>query len=82
MRTTVTLEEDVAAKLQREVRRTGLPFKEVLNEAVRRGLMPPAVREVRESFQVRARSLGGLCPGVQIDNIAELLDQLEGPTAQ
>jgi hypothetical protein len=28
---------------------------------------------------VIARDLGGLRPGVQLDNVAELLDRIEGP---
>ena len=35
MRTTVTLDEDVAVKLRAEARRTGKPFKTILNECVR-----------------------------------------------
>ena len=38
MRTTLTLEPDVAARLKTEVRRTGRPFKVVVNEALKRGL--------------------------------------------
>lgn len=38
MRTTVTLDEDVAAALKRTARERGISFKEALNAAVRRGL--------------------------------------------
>ena len=37
MRTTLTLEEDVAAKLKAETRRTGRSFKETVNEILRLG---------------------------------------------
>lgn len=40
MRTTVTLDPDVQAMLQRAAHQTGRPFKRVLNEAVRAGLAP------------------------------------------
>lgn len=42
MRTTVTIDADTAALLQEEVARTGLSFKQVLNQAVRRALAPRA----------------------------------------
>jgi hypothetical protein len=38
MRTTVTLDPDVATLLRSEVRRRGEPFKRVLNNAIRAGL--------------------------------------------
>lgn len=38
MRTTVTLEDDVAARLRQRARERDLPFKVVLNEALRAGL--------------------------------------------
>ena len=40
MRTTLTLDDDVAAQLRRLARETGRPFKQVVNEALRAGLMP------------------------------------------
>lgn len=47
MRTTITLEPDVEQLLQRAVRERGMPFKRVVNDALRRGLrtgdaVPPA----------------------------------------
>ncbi|MGH7962252.1 MAG: CopG family transcriptional regulator [Candidatus Binatia bacterium] len=41
MRTTITLDQDVAAKLKAEARRSGKSFKETINEAIRRGLVAP-----------------------------------------
>jgi hypothetical protein len=38
MRTTLTLDDDVAAKLKAEQSRAGLPLKEIVNETLRRGL--------------------------------------------
>jgi hypothetical protein len=37
MRTTLTLDDDVAAKLKTEAQRTGAPFREIVNEVLRRG---------------------------------------------
>lgn len=78
MRTTLTLDEDVAAKLKAEARRAGRPFRDVVNEALRRGLATRPAVAARKPFRVRARDLG-LKPGLSLDNIAELLEETEGP---
>ena len=78
MRTTLTLDEDVAAKLKAEVRRSGNSFKQVVNEVLRRGLnsRPPTIPE--KPFPILARPLG-LRPGYSYDNVWELIEQIEGP---
>ena len=79
MRTTLTLDDDVAAKLKAEARRAGRPFRDVVNETLRRGLIMrrPAAR--REAFRITVRDLGNLRPGLSLDNVAGLVEQLEGP---
>jgi hypothetical protein len=78
MRTTLTLDDDVAAKLKAESRRAGLPFKEVVNETLRRGLASRRATGRGQAFRVTARDLGGLRPGLSLDNIGELIEQAEG----
>lgn len=80
MRTTLTLDEDIAAKLKAEVRRSGRPFKELVNEFLRTALNSRRRPAPAEPFRVRARALGTR-PGLAYDNIAELLEQIEGPAA-
>jgi hypothetical protein len=79
MRTTVTLDEDVAAKLKAEARRTGKPFKTVLNECLRVALSAGRGRARPAPFRIDPRDLGALRPGLSLDNVAELLDLVEGP---
>jgi hypothetical protein len=79
MRTTLTLDDDVAAKLKAESRRAGRPFKEVVNETLRHGLAVRSVAAKREPFKIKARDLGELRPGISLDNVAELIEQVEGP---
>jgi hypothetical protein len=79
MRTTLTLDDDVAAKLKAESRRAGRPFREVVNETLRRGLAHRRAQGARHAFKVTARDLGNLRPGLSLDNIAELIEQVEGP---
>lgn len=79
MRTTLTLDEDVAAKLQSESRRSGRSFREVVNETLRRGLAQRTASPAGVPFRVVTRDLGRLQPGISLDNVSELLDQVEGP---
>jgi len=74
----LTLDEDVAAKLKAEARKTGQPFKETVNVCLRAGLNlknPPKTAPV---FRVRPYDMG-LRPGVNLDKISTLLDEIEGP---
>ena len=77
MRTTLTLDLDVAAKAKRGAAQLNKPFKEVINAALRVGLdvvlAPPAAK----AYQTKGRSLG-LRRGFNYDNVSELLTAAEG----
>ena len=75
----MTLENDVAAQLRAEARRTGRPFKDLVNECLRRGLAQRDHSHTATSFSVKPRDMGPLQSGVSLDNVAELLERLEGP---
>lgn len=79
MRTTLSLDEDVASRLRSEVRRSGKPFKEVVNDCLRLALSKKRDRSVEPPFQVHARDMGALRPGLSLDNIGDLLEAAEGP---
>lgn len=79
VRTTLTLDEDVAAKLKAETRRSGKSFREVVNETMRRGLATRHATANRRAFKVETRDLGALRPGLSLDNIGEVIEQIEGP---
>jgi hypothetical protein len=79
MRTTLTLDDDVAAKLTAEARRSSRSFREVVNETLRRGLAHRAAAQPRRPFAVVTRDLGALRPGLRLDSIAGVLEQVEGP---
>jgi hypothetical protein len=78
MRTTLTLDDDVAAKLKTESQRAGRPFREIVNETLRRGLESRRATAQRRAFKVAARDLGNFRPGLSLDNIAELVEHVEG----
>ena len=73
MRTTITLEDDVAAALKRLDKRRGVKFKALVNEALREGIkrmMAPAKK--RGEYRTRSVELG-LCRAANVDNVAEIL---------
>jgi hypothetical protein len=82
VRTTITLDDDVAAKLRSLSRRSGRAFREVVNDVLRRGLARPPESRGRSPFRVVARDLGARRPGVSLDNVAELIERVEGPLAR
>ena len=78
MRTTLTLDDDVAALLERELRRTGQPLKTTVNDLLRSGLQQ-AVKPVKpKPFKVKARRIG-LPAEWTSGSISELIEMLEGP---
>jgi hypothetical protein len=77
VRTTLTLEPDVAQRVQEEVHRSRRSLKAVVNEALRAGLGMggPASRR-RGRFRVQAHSFG-FKPGIDQDRLNQLVDELE-----
>jgi len=76
MRTTLTLDDDLGARLEELARQTRRSFEDVVHEVLRRGLDAKAPQG--KPFEVRAYDMG-LRPGVQLDDIGALLEQLDGP---
>ncbi|MFN8185447.1 MAG: ribbon-helix-helix protein, CopG family [Gaiellales bacterium] len=74
MRTTVTLDPDIAARLRSIARERGLPFEEVLNDALRRGLGAAGVGS--RPYRVPTARLG-LRPGIDLDRALRLARELE-----
>ncbi len=78
MRTTVTLEKDVAvllARLRREQKKT---FKEIVNEALRLGLQRvTSSRKQQKTYVTHSLDLGHCLVG-NLDDIAEVLAIVEG----
>jgi hypothetical protein len=77
MRTTLTLDDGVAVQLERLRRARGASLKDLVNEALRRGLRDlSAPPRRRKAFRTRAFHLGK--PLISIDNVAEALAYPEG----
>lgn len=78
MRTTLTLDDDVAAKLDADARKSGRSFKETVNYYLRIGLSTHKQTKPARAFRVRARNLG-LRPGLNYDDVWGLIENVEGP---
>jgi Ribbon-helix-helix protein, copG family len=72
MRTTVVLDDDIAAAVAQLRRERGIGLSEALNQLARAGL---TVRHEREPFRQRTVALG---LKVDVTNVAEVLELLEG----
>jgi hypothetical protein len=79
MRTTLTIEKDVAARLEAEARRSGRPFNDVANECLRQGLAQRWPARAPSRFSVKARDFGAAHPDVSLDTTGALLQCVEGP---
>jgi len=76
VRTTLTLEPDLAKKLKDLAHRKGMSFKQTLNEVVRRGLASQAQQQPAEPYSVVPHR-GGFRPGIDPGKLNQLVDQLE-----
>lgn len=74
MRTTVTLDDDVAAKLKALARRKGIPFKKALNQAIREGLRGRRVPAPPPKAYTQAMNLR---PGINLDKALQLASAFE-----
>ncbi len=76
MRTTVSLDADVAAAVQRLREQRGIGLSDAVNELVRAGLVVPTQRSrfVQRTLPVELT--------VDVSNVAEALEQLDGPSSR
>jgi hypothetical protein len=77
MRTTLTLDDDVAAALTTAVKTRRRPLKSVVNEALRAGLAAMSKRAVARRTRTRGFNLGRSLAG-SLDNIEDVLSRVEG----
>jgi hypothetical protein len=76
MRTTLTLDPDVARMLEEEVHRARKPFKQVVNELLRRGLEPHTRKRDTKPYRVTPH-VARLLPGIDRGRLNALADELE-----
>ena len=76
MRTTIEFQKDTAAAIRRLRRETGMGVSEAVNELIRRGLL---ARHEAVPFVQKTHALG---LKIDVSNVAEALEVLEGPDAR
>ncbi len=79
MRTTLSLEDDLAQQLTEVARESHKPFKVIVNETLRRGLSELGPHQA--SFRVKAHA-GRLRPGIDDRRFNELAWELDEPAPQ
>jgi len=80
VRTTLTLDRDVAESLTKEMRRSGRGLKATINEALRRGLRVGGRTVRAPRFTVEPHAMG-IRQGVDLDRLNQLVDELEAEEA-
>jgi len=76
MRTTLSLDDDVAAQLEAWRTERDLSFKEAVNAALRRGLSELSRKRTRKPFRTKPIDMGH-CRFANLDNVWEVLDEVE-----
>lgn len=76
MRTTLTLDDDLAGLLKRRAREFGIPFKEAVNRTIRAG-MSDAGPTSRDAPPKTISHSFGFAPGIDLDKLGQLADELE-----
>jgi hypothetical protein len=79
MRTTLTIDDDVAGILKRHARELGVPFKEVVNRTLRAGLGEHAKPRRRTAPKTIPHAFG-FKAGIDLDKLNQLVDELEAET--
>jgi len=76
MRTTLTLDDDLAGILKEKAEELGISYKEIVNQTIRSGLGESTLRKTRKSPKTIPHSLG-FKPGIDLDKLNQLADELE-----
>ena len=76
VRTTLTIDDDLAELLKRRARELGLPFKHVVNRTLRAGLGEQA-KPRRHAAPKTIPHRFGFKPGIDLDKLNQLADELE-----
>lgn len=79
MRTTMTIDNDVFEKLQKRIKESGKPAKDIYNELLRSALLKPKIPQSQKKYKVRTfAGKSGLQTGFTWDlSNAEILNQLD-----
>ena len=77
MRTTLTINEDIARQLREIVHESGKSFKQVVNEALRAGIHNGKIAETARPYRLRPVAMGDVDDRYDLNKALELADRLE-----
>jgi hypothetical protein len=78
VRTTLTIDDDIAVLVEQEQRRSGASFKSTVNSLLLRGLNTRSNPEPKKPFVVTPIAMNtGL--GTRYQKVEDLIESLEGP---
>ncbi len=77
MRTTIVIDDDILDQAKAIAAKLDLPFRRVVNEALRSGLQAVEQSSKSRPYTTHPHKMG-LKAGRDLDNIGELLSQIEG----
>jgi hypothetical protein len=77
MRTTLTISDELDARLRKIAREQNRSYKEIVNEVIRHGLDRLEVAEPRPEYHVRTRDYE-FQPGIDRQKLNLLFDEIEG----
>lgn len=76
MRTTLTIDDDIAARIEEKRRRDGLSLKQIVNLLLREGLRSSRQNPGARPYRTKTHRLG-LRPGFDAARLNQLVDELE-----
>jgi hypothetical protein len=71
------LNDDLLSRAKAEAQRSGRTLTAVVEDALRQSLSAKRDAPMRSRIRLKAAGKGGLCPGVDLDRTAELLDVMD-----
>jgi hypothetical protein len=77
IRTTVTLDDDVVARVRRESQSRGASFRDTLNDLLRAALLGVDKKPPRRTLKIKPAHMG-YKPGLNYDSVESLLEYGEG----
>ena len=77
MRTTSTIDDNIARQLNEIVHRSGKPFKTVGNEALRAGIGKNRITNVLQPYRLKPVAIGEVSRLYDLDKALQLADHLE-----
>ena len=77
MRTTLSIDDNLADALRKRAYKSGKSFKEVVNRTLQAGIQAEHGLPRSRPYKIKPVSLGGVLPGINIDKALRLADEIE-----